>query len=114
MDYLYLSLEKDFWDKIFRRTPFVYMDKDNTIDHLLKIPGAKIKKELYSPKTGYELNILKVPDKYIDQVDELMETLTRSLIIKDVNYNESYNEVIGALYEMMLSVGFIKEENVPL
>ena len=114
MDYLYLSLEKDFWDKIFRRTPFVYMDKDNTIDHLLKIPGVKIRKQLYSPTTGYEINILKVPDKYMDQVDPLMESLSKALIIKDVNYNKAYEEVMGALYNTLLSAGFIKEENVPL
>lgn len=111
MDYLYFSLDKDFKDKIFKRTPFIYMDKDNTIDHLLNIPGAKIRKELYSPTTGYELNTLKVPDKYIDQVEPLMNNLSRALIIKDVNYNKAYEEVIGALFNTFMSAGLIKEEN---
>ena len=106
MDYTtFIPLDHiNLWDAILKRSSFIFIDRGDTIDHLLNIPKAKIIKKHYSPESGYEVNILRVPDQYVNQVEEVMNKLNDSLMIKDPKYIEEYKKVMESLIKMVSSI----------
>ena len=101
MNYICVGPTK-YSDKIFRRSTVLYIDRDETLKHLLDIPKAKIGfYRLYNENFGYDIELLSVPNKYLDRVPALMDKLDKALMIKNVSYKEESELIMGALIKML-------------